>query len=149
MTAQGKMPVRGTMPAKLLDYADASSDDTVPNRPTGTATVLVLLLAATALVTCVRIEWLNAKAGGILPRTGPEKWRVGMFDINAALRDVVGSWGLGQYPIVILGFCLAIVVAFGPWRPRSHRIVGVAGLMVFIATGAIALHRSYFSSLGW
>jgi hypothetical protein len=69
-------------------------------------------------------------------------------DADADLRDVVGSWGLLQYPLVLVGLFLAQLLT---WAGKStlERRAGAVFSLVLVACGVLMFCRSYFGSLGW
>lgn len=142
---------------------------------TAVVPIICLSLALFTLFTCLRIEILNARAGHVLPRTEVGKWRVAKraaaasiaasqpiesaqisqnrADVDrraaeATLRDVVGRWGLLQYPLVLIGSVMSVGFAFAS-RPRSHRLIAVASALVTVFCGAAMIYRDYYGSLGW
>lgn len=125
-----------------------------------------LLLAATAIIfiTTLRIEFLNAAAGHLLPRTELHgdgtltKWRLPATSVTPQqsaeirLRAVVASWGLIQYPLSIATLAFAVVGIFNPARRHRPAYAFAADLVAGLIAAAcfvIACMRGYGSSLGW
>jgi hypothetical protein len=171
---------------KVVEYA--GTDLPEPRRG-GPWTIILLVMAAVAVCTCVRIEVLNAQAGNYLPRdftTDPGQWRAAWLTTeprwraimarktndatwlarpltaaeqaaqlaklrpqlaNNRLREVVESWGLGQYPLVVL-LLVALPLAFFRQEDRRWRVAVGAAFALIVACGALMLYRGYFASLG-
>ncbi|MCK6474918.1 MAG: hypothetical protein L6R28_24630 [Planctomycetes bacterium] len=153
--------------------------------------VTTILLALFVAFVAIRIEYLNCKVGGILPRSdyrydnpeaGLPKWRSRldvteenwrmmhlreeeegrtlsdaerremMDDIerskaNNVLRDFVGSFGLLQYPLVLLLVVLSISLLWA--KERNLKFLACPCLAVAFYAGSVAIYRGYFTSLGW
>ena len=154
------------------------------------AAALMLLLAVVSIA--ARIEVLNHRAGGVLPRaeyrnsdpaqglvkwrtspiTTPERWReasgprdakgvpidrslthterremektIAQNRANNQLREIVGTFGLLQYPLV------AVLLTAGACRVLGRRrYTGGAMLLAAVGAGGLMIYRGYFSSLGW
>lgn len=147
---------------------------------------LIGVLAPLMTFTCVRIEILNARVGGILPRTSGGKWRapyerdevrwrrlhaeitgdptvetrpltsdeaelmrveVQHAQAGAALRDIVGTWGLLQYPVVLV-MLISSVGLLAEGRSRRWVTLACVLLVATLACGGLMIHRAYFTSLG-
>jgi len=155
------------------------------------------VLAALAAFICARIEYLNAKADGKLPRRefrdgdsshGLTKWRamgpntarltwyrfhevelredgslsralsaeeqrdlgqfMGRMEANDRLRSCVETYGLVQYPLVIVLFFAALVMTIIVGRIGLRLICSVP-LLIAVGCAAFMFHRAYFTSLGW
>jgi hypothetical protein len=119
-------------------------------------TVVLACIAAGLVIWCnyvaVKIEDLNTRAGGVLPRQLPEhgnpKWRevaartdrVPPSPATVArrqLRAVVMGEGLMQYVLAPTAMLLSWVAAF------------LIGSLIAVGTLALAFHRAYFESLGY
>lgn len=119
--------------------------------------VLLLVLTALAGFTAGRVEVLNAQAGFYLPRdfaVDGGKWRQSLYVVTAAenarnqMRDVVGTWGLVQYPLTY-----GLVVAYGVTlyrRPALRwRMPLVVGALATVGCVVLMHYRGYFTALGW
>ena len=66
---------------------------------------------------------------------------------NADLRDVVGTWGVANYLIVLFGLYHAVTIVADGRFGRWHRTFAIVCAVVLIAAGATAVHRGYFTSI--
>lgn len=120
---------------------------------------LVVLCVAVLTSTAIRIEVLNAAAGGVLPSRefrdngSPVKWRLAPHSASETegaanrLRGIVETWGLAQYPLAIVTVgCSIVLVRRGADR---QRVLGVVGCLAGCGALGLAMWRSYFTSLGW
>jgi hypothetical protein len=87
-----------------------------------------------------------------ISRPDPGKWRVAAGpttpkeEARGELRELVKSYGLLQYPIVLaLIIGLPIVLRNDNRRKKLH----VVALGLTVACGFLMFYRGYFTSLGW
>ena len=66
-----------------------------------------------------------------------------------ALRDIVSTWGLGQYLLVPAALAIGLSLLLGRRARGSVRLLGGAGVCIAIAAGVLMIHRAYSPSLGW
>lgn len=116
------------------------------------------------VVTAARIEQLNHLAGNLLPHAVEFRddgslvtWRVSSAPstpreaTESALRSVVSTWGLAQYPLALAVIVSAAVSrAINPQhRSRPRLILCALAVVIAFASLWLANSRGYFSSLGW
>ncbi len=68
---------------------------------------------------------------------------------NNGLRNVVSTWGLLQYPLVLILLALALSLLCGRGIRRARRVQAGAALGVAVVAAFLMTYRAYFSSLGW
>ena len=120
---------------------------------------LYVLLSVYLLIVCLRIEILNYRAGGILPRRNTEnaqnpKWRYSLDPltneqiIEEQLHKDVIRFGLLQYPLILISIIASFIwLVVNKTRPEAILFSMSA---VFTCTALIfLLYRDYFGSLGW
>lgn len=120
---------------------------------------LVVVCVVVLTSTAIRIEVLNAAAGGVLPNRefrddgSRVKWRLAPQPTSEAeaavnrLRGLMETWGLAQYPLAIVTVgCSIVLVRRGADR---QRVLGVVGCLAGGGALGLAMWRSYFTSLGW
>ncbi len=115
--------------------------------------LLLTMLTAWMTATMLRIEMLNAQAGRYLPRTDGDadgKWRISPHrQPRDQLRGLVETIGLLQYPLALIAIVASLLLLMAPHSTRpTRRLATICGILAAICL-IMAIHRGYFSSLGW
>lgn len=133
--------------------------------PPVTSTLLCLCVTLVAATTAVRIEILNNRAGGILPRTEAGAWTVDVnqtrpirgwnprlmkslaeLQVEKDLLDVVSTWGCAQLIIAPMALTWSAALCFH--KPAtSWRLLAFACTFISLITVALFLYRAYIPSL--
>lgn len=117
---------------------------------------ILLILTAWIVITAIRIEQQNARAGYFLPRTDMEgKWRMSALRIGGKpipsardeLREMVNSIGIYQYVLAPAAAALGLIIARNSAALLRRGIALLCTLLSIVCLG-LAVYRGYFTSLG-
>jgi hypothetical protein len=64
------------------------------------------------------------------------------------LRSAVSTWGVIQYPAVLLQLLCSLTLLLGALS-RGKKVLGAAGTILAVISAILMFYRGYFSSLGW